>query len=152
MTDDPVRLVIPSPDPDDLPESGEKVTFLAIEPEGATPGRETPGFFILRIAGEWVMPETPPKSGEPEMPRQFLSLDAVHAFLFDRYGKAPPLTVWRRLAIQQNAPKDFPAIWRGTRGTGKKRVPVETRYIGSFRYWDGRRVDPNKVGTKNEFN
>lgn len=134
MTNKPIALIVPDPDPADLPKPGEKVTLLAIAPEDATPGRETPGFFILRIAGEWVMPETPRKNAEPQMPRQFLSLDAVHAFLFDRFGKAPPLPVWRRSAITENGPKDFPVIWKGTRGKGKSRVTVETRYVGSFRY------------------
>ena len=140
------RIDLIVPDPTDAPEPGESVTPLFIEPEGRVPGRETPGFFVVRIAGEWVYPET-----EKSLPRQFLSLAAVNEFLTDRYGPAPPLRVSKYIDID-GATLNFPAIWMGTRGKGKNRATVQVRYIGSFRYWDGRRVDPTKVGTSYEFN
>lgn len=147
-----IPLIIPDPDPDDVPKPGEPPPkVLLISPEGATPGREVPGFFIITIDGDHVLSETTMHEGSP-LPRQFLSLDAVNAYLDERYGTAPPLHVRQYLRITRNGPTDFPAIWNGTRGKGKGRKQVTVRYMGSFRYWDGRRVDPTKVGTPREFN
>jgi hypothetical protein len=146
-----IPLLVPEIDPEDVPEPGEPVTPLLIWPEGMTPGRETPGFFVVRLNGEWLWPDTAPPDGQPQLPRQFLSLDAVHSYLTERYGAAPPLRLVKRVPIAQNGRADFPVVWAGTRGKGKARVPVRVRYIGSFRYWDGRLVDPTKVGTAQEF-
>jgi len=49
-------------------------------------------------------------------------------------------------------PRDFPAVWGAERKIGKKRVRVRVRYLGSFAYWNGRRVDPTTVGTARENN
>jgi len=144
-----IDLIIPEVDAENAPHAGEPVRPLLLEPEGATPGRETPGFFVLKINGQWVRSAT---TSDPPLPRQFLSLDAVHAYLLERYGKAPPLRVAKYLMIESNGLNDFPAVWAGTRKSDKMRVPVRVQYIGSFRYWDGRRVDPYKVGTSQEFN
>lgn len=144
------KLVIPDPDPALLPEPGQPVEMLFIDPEGATPGREVAGFFIITFDGVPVMPDRP--VGNPDLPRQFLTLDAVNAYVRERSGQQPPLRVRHYVRLDRAGAKDFPVIWGGERRIDGRRVTVEARYLGSFYYWDGRRVDPTKVGTRNEFN
>jgi hypothetical protein len=67
------------------------------------------------------------------------------------YGPSPPLKISKYVDPDADT-RRFPVTWSGTRGKGKQRVTIQVRYIGSFRYWDGRRVDPTKVGTSYEFN
>lgn len=143
-----IKLVMPEPgdiDPGDRP-----IKTLFIEPEGATPGREVPGFFMIQIDGEPIKPEN--ASPDNPLPRQFLSLDAVHDWLRNTYGWKNPLPVTSHIRITDTGPRDFPAVWGATRKIGRKSVVIRVRYLGSFLYWDGRRVDPTKVGTANEFN
>jgi hypothetical protein len=143
----PIHLVIPEPDLD----PGDKpVKTLFISPEGADPDREVPGFFIIQFNGEPIWPDgsTPDK----RLPRQFLSLAAVHAYLCEQFGWKAPLRVTTHIQIERGGPRDFPAIWGADRRIGKKHVQVRVRYLGSFKYWDGRRVDPTKVGTAQEIN
>lgn len=148
-----INLVVPEPDID----VGDKpVTPIFISPEGADPDREVPGFFVIQIAGEYVWPDGHDANARdepgatPVMPRQFLSLDAVHAYLRERYGWKVPLVVTSRVRIREGGPREFPAIWGAERKKGRKRVQVRARYLGSFAYWDGRPVDPTKVGTARE--
>lgn len=146
-----IELIIPDPGPD-APKPGDNPPgVLLIDPEGATPGREVPGFFVLAIDGVHVLSDKKPDGDAPRLPRQFLSLRAVQDYLDNHYGTGNPLRVRQWLAIERGGPTDFPAIWVGTRGKGKDRKSVTVRYLGSFRYWDGRRVDPTKVGTTEEF-
>jgi hypothetical protein len=146
---DKIRLVVPEPDIDDP--GDDPITPILISPEGADPNREVPGFFIIQIDGESIKMENPP-TDKPWMPRQFLSLDAVHTWLRETYGWKVPLRVTSHVRITERGARDFPAVWGAERRIGKKQVRVRVRYLGSFRYWDGRRVDPTKVGTSREFN
>ncbi len=148
---DEKKITLVVPEPGDIDPGDRPITPLFIEPEGATPGREVPGFFIIQIDGEPIKPQTP-SADTPWLPRQFLSLDAVHDWLRSTYGWKNPLPVTSRVRIEETGPRDFPAIWGANRRIGRKSVVVRVRYLGSFKYWDGRRVDPTKVGTSREFN
>ena len=135
-----INLIVPNPDIDP---GDEPITTLFISPEGADPDREVVGFFIIQIDGEPIRPD----GSDGPLPRQFLSLDAVHAYLREQYGWKVPLHVTTYSAIEKRGARDFPTIWGGDRKIGRKRVQVRVRYLGSFRYWSGRLVDPTKVGT-----
>lgn len=139
-----IRLIVPDPDID--PGTGP-IKTLFISPEGADPDREVPGFFIIQLNGEPIR-----SAGESDkrLPRQFLSLAAVHAYLREQYGWTVPLRVTSYALIDRGGKRDFPVIWGADRKIGKQHVQVRVRYLGSFRYWDGRLVDPTKVGTPQE--
>lgn len=149
----PIRLVVPG---SDIDPGEEPVETLFIHPDGATPGREVPGFFIIQIDGKPVWPgdgHAPSDAAKaPALPRQFLSLDAVHAYLQDQYGWTVPLRITNYAATRRGGPREFPVIWGAERRIGKRRAQIRARYLGSFCYWDGRPVDPAKVGTTREFN
>lgn len=140
-----INLIVPEPDfdPGDKP-----IKTLFISPEGADPDREVPGFFIIQLDGKPVQPEN--STPEDALPQQFLSLAAVHAYLRERYGWTVPLRVTSYTRITKGGARDFPVIWGADRKLGNKRVQVSVRYLGSFRYWNGSRVDPTKVGTAQE--
>jgi hypothetical protein len=144
-----IHLVLPQQDI--TPDDGKPVTPMFIRPEGATPGREVPGFFIIQIDGDPIKSSTKPSNPDfPWLPKQFLSLDAVHDWLRETYGWKTPLHVTSFMKV--DGTRDFPVIWGADRRIGRKKVQVRVRYLGSFAYWDGRRVDPTKVGTRMEFN
>jgi hypothetical protein len=149
-----IRFVVPEPEPEFADKELSGLVFIS--PEGADPNREVPGFFIIHINGEPIWPGDGRRPSEdddkPTMPRQFLSLDAVHGFLRETYGWKAPLRVTTYTRISESGPRDFPAIWGADRRIGRKRAQIRVRYLGSFLYWDGRRVDPTKVGTSREFN
>ena len=136
-----INLVVPEPDFD--PGDGP-IEARFISPEGADPDREVAGFFIIQLNGKPVWPDG------AKLPQQFLSLDAVHAYLREQYGWKIPLRVTTYQKIDKDGERDFPVIWGADRKIGKKPVQVRVRYIGSFRYWNGRLVDPTKVGTSRE--
>jgi hypothetical protein len=149
----PITLVMPEPD---LPEAdiGDKpITPLFMYPEGKVEGRETPGFFIIQLDGKPILPVEPVPGIPDGMPKTFLSLNAVHEYLRVTYGWTIPLRVTTFLRIEQRGKKDFPAVWGARRRLSDGvSVIVRVRYLGSFLYWDGRRVDPTVVGTSREFN
>ena len=153
MIKKPIHLVVPE---SNLDPGDEPVQTLFISPEGSDPDREVPGFFIIQINNEPVWPGDGSKpnndSGDtPVMPRQFLSLDAAYQYLREKYGWKTPMKVTSYVKTQHNGARDFPAIWGADRKLNRnKTVPVRIRYLGSFRYWDGRLVDPTKVGTRAE--
>ena len=148
-----IHLVVPEPDSD----PGDKpVEAVFISPDGADPDREVPGFFIIQIDGEPIWPGDGSKPADhPDlkrmMPRQFLSLDAVHTYLRDQFGWKIPLRVTSYVPTSRQGPRDFPAVWgAGTGRSARSTAKVRARYLGSFAYWNGRRVDPTKVGTARE--
>lgn len=141
----PTQFFVPEPDHDP---GDEPIEILSIPAEGADPDREVPGFFFIQINGVYI----PADDNTTSLPKQFPSLDAVHFYLREKYGWKIPLHVTTYMQTRNNGPRDFPAIWGAERRIGKKRALVRARYIGSFRYWSGRPVDPRKVGTSAEFN
>lgn len=145
MITKPIQLIVPEPDYDP---GDEPIETLFISPEGADPDREVPGFFVIQIDGVYILADENTKS----LPKQYPSLDAVHFYLREKYGWKIPLRVTTYVQTRKKGPRDFPAIWGAERKIGKKRVLIRARYIGSFRYWSGRPVDPRKVGTSAEFN
>ena len=147
-----IRLVVADPDREHADVGDKPIETTFISPEGADPNREVPGFFIIQLNGETVKMANPPPD-QPWMPRQFLSLDAVYEWLRETYGWTTPLRIIGRVQIEPRAPQDFPAVWGAERRDVKRnKIRVRVRYLGSFHYWNGRRVDPTKVGTKQEFN